>query len=162
MLLIIEQIRFYIHLFKILLKLSVVVHSVDLSTQVAEAGGCLCVQGQPCLHGTFQNSLGYVERSCLKRWTNNKQTKQIKKSSSKWNLVCPFICLMGFLGSSFAKVMTQWLEPRNLSSASICKREGCDSSSSSPCYLLTLLLKLNFQVRDAQMAQIHSPEYILH
>lgn len=38
-------------------KLSVMVHSCDLSAQEAEAGGLLRVQGQPVLHGTYILSL---------------------------------------------------------------------------------------------------------
>jgi hypothetical protein len=36
-------------------------------TQEAEAGGSLRVQGQPGVHSEFQDSQGYLERTCLKQ-----------------------------------------------------------------------------------------------
>ena len=55
----------------------VVVHVFDPSTQEAEAGGSLCVQGQPGLHREFQDGQGYIVRPCLK-----KQTKSPRKDVS--------------------------------------------------------------------------------
>jgi hypothetical protein len=43
-----------------------VVHAFNLSTQVAEAGRSLWVQGQPDLQSQYQDSQGYTEKPCLK------------------------------------------------------------------------------------------------
>lgn len=55
-------------------KLGMVVHIFNPSTQEAEAGRYLWVQGRPGLHSQFQDSYAYIERLCLK----NKKDKQNK------------------------------------------------------------------------------------
>lgn len=44
-----------------------VAHVFNPKTGEAEAGGALCVQGQPIVHGEFQVSQGYVARPYLKK-----------------------------------------------------------------------------------------------
>ena len=46
---------------------SVVVYTFNLSTQEAEAGGSLWVQGLPNLQSEFQESQGYPEKPCFKK-----------------------------------------------------------------------------------------------
>ena len=42
-------------------------HAFSPSTQEAEAGGALWVQGQPGLQSEFQDSLAYTEKPWLKK-----------------------------------------------------------------------------------------------
>jgi hypothetical protein len=48
-----------------------VVYVFHHSTQEAEAGGTLCVWGQPGLQSQFHDSQSYIERTCL-HVSNNK------------------------------------------------------------------------------------------
>ena len=59
------------------------------SSQEAEAGRSQWVQGQPDLHSEFQDSLGYVERHCLKKMEKN---LQIKRHSQLAFCLLPPIC----------------------------------------------------------------------
>lgn len=51
-----------------------VVQSFNLSTQEAEAGESLWVQGQPGLHSEFLDSQGYTEKPCLEKKTKIKNS----------------------------------------------------------------------------------------
>ena len=50
----------------------------DPSIQEAEAGGSLCVGGQPNLHREFQDTQGYMEKPCLKKPKKKKKKKKKK------------------------------------------------------------------------------------
>jgi hypothetical protein len=52
---------------KFLIEPRVGVHTFNLSTPEAEAGGSLLAQGQPGLHSEFQEKQGYVEKFCLQK-----------------------------------------------------------------------------------------------
>ena len=43
------------------------VHAFNPSAQEAEAGRSLRVQGQPGIQSEFQDSLGHIEKRCLKK-----------------------------------------------------------------------------------------------
>jgi hypothetical protein len=65
-------------------------HTFDPSTQEAETGELLWVQGQPGLQNELQNNPGYTEKPCLKnpnqqqqppkQKTNKQKTKEKKRS----------------------------------------------------------------------------------
>ena len=52
------------------------VYAFNPSTQDAEAGGFLCVQGQSGLQSEFQDSQGYTEKLCLKTHNDKKNYSQ--------------------------------------------------------------------------------------
>jgi hypothetical protein len=51
-------------------------HAFNPSTWNAKAGGSLRVRGQPGLQSEFQDSQGYIEKSCLKKETINQSINQ--------------------------------------------------------------------------------------
>ena len=51
------------------------VHAFNLSTREVEAGRSLRVQGQPDIQSEFQDSLGHIEKRCLKK-------RKIRKSEA--------------------------------------------------------------------------------
>lgn len=58
---------------------SIVMHDFNLNAWEVEAGKPLWVGDAPGLHGKFQNSQGYIERTCLK----TKQNRQNKTRQNK-------------------------------------------------------------------------------
>ena len=61
-----------------------VVHTFNLSTWEAEAGGSLWIQGQPGLQSEFQDSQGCTEKPYLKR------QKATKQQNQNYNKTIPF------------------------------------------------------------------------
>ena len=54
-------------------------HTINPSTQEAEAGGSLCFHGQPGLQSEFQVSQGYTEKPCLKKPKENESVRSSVK-----------------------------------------------------------------------------------
>jgi hypothetical protein len=60
-----------------------VAHAIYLSSQEAEAGSSLWVQGQPALHSEFQDSHNYTEKPCLEKKTKPKPTSKRNITKTK-------------------------------------------------------------------------------
>lgn len=58
-----------------------IAHTFDGSTQEAETGGSLCIQGQGGLHNKFQARQGYIERPCLRN-----RNKKLNYERETWAL----------------------------------------------------------------------------
>lgn len=65
-----------------------VVHGLNSSTQVAEAGGTLWIQGQPDIHSKFQDSHNYRVRPYLKKIFLSYQTTFQSGFYQNWALLC--------------------------------------------------------------------------